>query len=78
MVALLAFCCVTVLRLLGVDGNHYTVPALALTPYFGAAALPLAVLCFVLRRRVGRGTGSDLFRMNILQHGPLVGVSARF
>ena len=25
-----------------------------------------------------RGTGSDLFRMNILQHGPLVGVSARF
>jgi hypothetical protein len=25
-----------------------------------------------------RGTASDLFRMNILQHGPILGVSARF
>jgi hypothetical protein len=25
-----------------------------------------------------RGTGNDLFRMNILQHGPILGISARF
>lgn len=25
-----------------------------------------------------RGTGNDLYRMNVLQHGPLVGISARF
>lgn len=25
-----------------------------------------------------RGSGSDLFRMNILQHGPILGISARF
>jgi endonuclease/exonuclease/phosphatase family metal-dependent hydrolase len=55
VVALLAFCCVAVLRLLGVDGDQYTVPVLALTPYFGAAALLLAVLCFVLRRRISGG-----------------------
>ena len=25
-----------------------------------------------------RGTGNDLFRMNVLQHGPILGISARF
>jgi len=25
-----------------------------------------------------RGSGNDLFRMNVLQHGPIIGVSARF
>jgi hypothetical protein len=25
-----------------------------------------------------QGTGNDLFRMNVLQHGPILGVSARF
>ena len=25
-----------------------------------------------------RGSGNDLFRMNILQHGPIIGVNARF
>ncbi len=41
----------TALRLVGYDGNTYTIAALALTPFAGIAALVLGVLALVLRRR---------------------------
>lgn len=40
----------TALRLVGYDGNTYTIAALALTPYAGIATLVLSVLALGLRR----------------------------
>jgi endonuclease/exonuclease/phosphatase (EEP) superfamily protein YafD len=47
----LAFLGIAVLRVLGIDGNQYTIPALALTPYVAPGGVLLALLAFLLRRR---------------------------
>jgi endonuclease/exonuclease/phosphatase (EEP) superfamily protein YafD len=48
----LAFLAIAVQRVFGIDGNRYTVPALALTPYIAAAGGLLFLIAFLLRRRV--------------------------
>lgn len=48
----LAFLAVAVLRVFGIDGNQFTVPALALTPYIAPGGLLLALIAFALRRRI--------------------------
>lgn len=48
----LAFLTVAVLRVLGVDGNQVTVPAIAMTPYIAPGGVLLALIAFVLRRRI--------------------------
>ncbi|KZB83364.1 endonuclease/exonuclease/phosphatase family protein [Amycolatopsis regifaucium] len=48
--AVVPFAALTGLRLVGYDGNTYTIAALALTPYAGVATLVLAVLALGLRR----------------------------
>ncbi|WP_409494519.1 endonuclease/exonuclease/phosphatase family protein [Amycolatopsis sp. cmx-11-12] len=48
--ALVPFAVLTMLRLVGFDGNTYTIAALALTPYAGIATLVLAVLALGTRR----------------------------
>ncbi|WP_081736551.1 endonuclease/exonuclease/phosphatase family protein [Amycolatopsis orientalis] len=48
--ALVPFAVLTALRLVGYDGNTYTIAALALTPYAGIATLVLALLALGLRR----------------------------
>ncbi|MFD9892174.1 endonuclease/exonuclease/phosphatase family protein [Amycolatopsis sp. NPDC059027] len=46
----LALVCVAALRLLGFDGNWYTLAPLSLTPYVAPLAVLVAVLALVLRR----------------------------
>lgn len=48
----LAFLGIAVLRVLGMDGNQYTIPALALMPYVAPGGVLLAILAFLLRRRI--------------------------
>ncbi|WP_340685377.1 endonuclease/exonuclease/phosphatase family protein [Amycolatopsis coloradensis] len=48
--AVVPFAVLTALRLVGYDGNTYTIAALALTPYAGIATLVLGVLALGLRR----------------------------
>jgi endonuclease/exonuclease/phosphatase family metal-dependent hydrolase len=48
----LAFLAVAVLRVFGIDGNQFTVPALALSPYITPAGLVLGLIALVLRRRI--------------------------
>ncbi|MFJ8916896.1 endonuclease/exonuclease/phosphatase family protein [Amycolatopsis sp. NPDC102389] len=48
--AVVPFAVLTALRLVGYDGNEYTIAALALTPYAGIATLVLGVLALGLRR----------------------------
>lgn len=48
--AIVPFAVLTALRLVGYDGNTYTIAALALTPYAGIATLVLGVLALGLRR----------------------------
>jgi endonuclease/exonuclease/phosphatase (EEP) superfamily protein YafD len=48
----LVFLAVAVLRVIGVDGNEITVPALTLTPYIAPGGLLLALIAFGLRRRI--------------------------
>ncbi|HET6286816.1 MAG TPA: endonuclease/exonuclease/phosphatase family protein [Amycolatopsis sp.] len=48
--AIVPFAVLTALRLVGYDGNTYTIAALALTPYAGLATLVLGILALVLRR----------------------------
>lgn len=48
--AVVPFAVLTGLRLVGYDGNTYTIAALALTPYAGIATLVLGVLALGLRR----------------------------
>ncbi|OXM49959.1 endonuclease/exonuclease/phosphatase family protein [Amycolatopsis alba] len=48
--AVVPFAVLTAMRLVGYDGNTYTIAALALTPYAGIAALVLGVLALGLRR----------------------------
>jgi endonuclease/exonuclease/phosphatase family metal-dependent hydrolase len=48
----LTFLAIAVLRLIGFDGNQFTVPALALTPYVAAGGLLLALITLILRRRI--------------------------
>ncbi|WP_410655832.1 endonuclease/exonuclease/phosphatase family protein [Amycolatopsis sp. lyj-112] len=48
--AVVPFAVLTALRLVGYDGNTYTIAALALTPYAGIATLVLAMLALGLRR----------------------------
>ena len=52
LVPVLAFLGVAVLRVLGIDGDVVTVPAIALTPYITAAGALLFLVAFVLRRRL--------------------------
>ncbi|RSN53477.1 endonuclease [Amycolatopsis sp. WAC 04182] len=48
--AVVPFAVLTAMRLVGYDGNTYTIAALALTPYAGIATLLLGVLALGLRR----------------------------
>ncbi|WET79087.1 endonuclease/exonuclease/phosphatase family protein [Amycolatopsis sp. QT-25] len=48
--AIVPFAVLTALRLVGYDGNTYTIAALALTPYAGLATLVLGILALVARR----------------------------
>ncbi|MBB5853430.1 endonuclease/exonuclease/phosphatase family protein [Amycolatopsis umgeniensis] len=48
--AIVPFAVLTAMRLVGYDGNTYTIAALALTPYAGIATLVLAALALGLRR----------------------------
>src|SRR5256885_11728052 len=48
----LIFLAVAVLRVFGIDGNQFTVPAVALTPYVAAGSALLAVIGLPLRRRI--------------------------
>lgn len=52
LLPVLAFLGVAVLRVLGIDGNLVTVPALALTPYIAAVGALLFLIAFILRRRL--------------------------
>jgi endonuclease/exonuclease/phosphatase (EEP) superfamily protein YafD len=48
----LAFLAVAVLRVIGFDGNAFTVSALALSPYIAPGGVLLALIAFLLRRRL--------------------------